>query len=87
MIMSESEKPDRLSDEERATRMRAPYEKATQEYLEEMRKEFIANGWGDPDLWIEQDLDRITQTPLTDADLPRIIKERGKRWGRWNLDN
>lgn len=82
--MPETEKPQKLSDEERAARMRKPYEKATQEYLEEQRKMFIDRGWGDPDLWTEQDLDRITQTPLTDADLPRIIKERGKRWGRWN---
>ena len=82
--MSELEKPQQLSDEERIARMQAPYERATQAYLKEMRKEFIENGWGDPDLWTEQDLDRITQTPPSDADLPAIIKERSKRWGRWN---
>ena len=85
--MPETEKPQTLSDEERTGRLREPHEMNTEKFSEIQRQWLIDHDYGDPDLWTKEDDKRNFGEPVSNADLPAMIKERGKRWGRWNLDN
>lgn len=85
--MPESELPKQLSDEERI-QLEESYKETTEEFSETQRQYLIDHGYGDPALWTKETDERNFGKPVSNADLPALIRERSKRWGKlWNKNS